>query len=66
MVHFLFDEKESVTIPYLVSANVYPRQQKSSEIAMPIDLSQFETVRAPLGYKVMGRSGDMATDANVG
>ena len=46
---------------------IYPSQQPSYETKSPIPLSSFgPTVRAPLGYVVMGRSGDKASDANVG
>lgn len=45
----------------------YPRQQPSYETNNPVDLSSFgETVHVPLGYIVLGRSGDKASDCNVG
>ena len=44
----------------------YPKQH-SSETSNPVPLQCFgETVNAPLGYRVLGRSGDKAADANVG
>ena len=41
--------------------------QRSYETSEPADLSSFgRTTRAPLGYVVLGRSGDKASDADVG
>ncbi|KAB5533429.1 hypothetical protein GE09DRAFT_1227445 [Coniochaeta sp. 2T2.1] len=60
--------KQSIPIP--VQKNVrtdYPRDQKSYETENPVDLSTFgPTTRGPLGWVVGGRSGDKASDANVG
>lgn len=45
----------------------YPRDQKSYETRDPVDLAAFgPTTRGPLGWIVGGRSGDKASDANVG
>ncbi|KAI1613806.1 hypothetical protein EDD36DRAFT_208061 [Exophiala viscosa] len=65
-VHLLYDDSRIIDIDAPKNTVTHPRQQKSYETSDPIDLSQFETVRAPLGHVVMGRSGDKATDANVG
>ncbi|KAM5341672.1 hypothetical protein ACJ41O_014703 [Fusarium nematophilum] len=58
----------SIDIP--VQKNVrpdYPRDQKSYETSDPVDLATFgPTTRGPLGWVVGGRSGDKASDANVG
>jgi hypothetical protein len=49
------------------STQTYPRQQNSYETKDPVDLSTFgETVHAPLGYIVLGRGGDKASDCNNG
>ncbi|KAK6193525.1 hypothetical protein LQW54_012360 [Pestalotiopsis sp. IQ-011] len=59
---------ETVDIP--VQENVrsdYPRDQKSYETRDAVPLSRFgPTTRGPLGWVVGGRSGDKASDANVG
>lgn len=46
----------------------YPKGiQKSSNTANPVDLSSFgPTTKVPLGYIVMGRSGDKSSNCNVG
>jgi hypothetical protein len=64
-VHLLFDNR-LVDIPGPKITQVYPRQQRSYETSNPIDLSAFETVRAPLGHIVIGRGGDKASDCNNG
>jgi hypothetical protein len=60
----------SKSIPIPVQKNVradYPRDQKSYETENPVDLDSFgPTTRGPLGWVVGGRSGDKASDANVG
>ncbi|CAG9956146.1 unnamed protein product [Clonostachys rosea f. rosea IK726] len=69
--------KHQVELPFLgksidipVQKNVrpdYPRDQKSYETKDPVDLATFgPTTRGPLGWVVGGRSGDKASDANVG
>jgi len=45
----------------------YPWRQPSYETADPVDLALFgEVVCAPLGYIVLGRGGDKASDCNNG
>lgn len=45
----------------------YDTRQWSYETKDPVDLSKFgPTTRGPLGWVVLGRSGDKASDANVG
>jgi len=45
----------------------YDTRQWSYETRDPVDLSSFgPTTRGPLGWVVLGRSGDKASDANVG
>ncbi|KAF2462822.1 DUF1446-domain-containing protein [Lindgomyces ingoldianus] len=45
----------------------YPRDQPSYETTDPVDLKQYgPTTRGPMGWVVGGRSGDKASDANVG
>lgn len=57
------------TIDVLPCSNVreYPRDQPSYETKDAADLKQYgPTTRGPLGWIVGGRSGDKASDANVG
>ncbi|KAL4812518.1 hypothetical protein BDW67DRAFT_178657 [Aspergillus spinulosporus] len=66
-VHLLYDNYGIIDIPPPKITREYPRQQKSYETKDPVDLSTFgETVRAPLGYIVLGRGGDKASDCNNG
>lgn len=45
----------------------YPREQETSDTNDAVELSTFgPTTRAPLGYVVMGRSGDKSSNANLG
>jgi hypothetical protein len=45
----------------------YPRQQESYDTQSPLPEDSWgETVLAPLGYIVHGRSGDKSSDCNVG
>jgi hypothetical protein len=46
----------------------YPREQPSQEITSnPVDLASFgPTKRGPIGWVVMGRSGDKSSNANLG
>lgn len=56
-----------VEIPTPTLVKDYPREQPSYDTASPVDLSTFgPTTRAPLGYIVMGRSGDKSSNANLG
>ena len=49
------------------NTKVYDRQQPSYETLHPVPLDSFgETIRAPLGYIVLGRGGDKASDCNNG
>jgi len=46
---------------------VYPREQPSYETKNPVDLKKFgPTTRSPLRWIVGSRSGDKASDGNVG
>ena len=66
-VHLLYDKYNIIDIQAPKITREYPRQQNSYETANPVDLSSFgETVRAPLGYVVLGRGGDKASDCNNG
>lgn len=66
-VHLLYDDEKITNMGCPTKTQTYPKQQPSSETKDPLDLSFFgETVRAPLGYVVLGRSGDKASDANAG
>jgi hypothetical protein len=61
-----FDGKE-IKIPPPKVTKTYPRQQSSYESTSPLAADTFgETIRAPLGYVVHGRSGDKSSDCNVG
>jgi hypothetical protein len=66
-VHELYGDKRIIQMDPPKITQVHPKQQKTYETTNPVDLSSFgETVAAPLGYIVMGRSGDKASDCNVG
>lgn len=66
-VHLLYDSHKIIDIQPAKITQEYPRQQASYETKDPVDLSSFgETVRAPLGYIVLGRGGDKASDCNNG
>ncbi|KIW00531.1 uncharacterized protein PV09_07889 [Verruconis gallopava] len=66
-VHNLFGDHTVRELPPPAITREYPKQQQSYETANPVPLETFgETVRAPLGYIVAGRSGDKASDCNVG
>ena len=65
-VHLLFDDKRSTEVPTPPQTQEYGPQE-SYDTAEPVALDTFgETVDAPLGHVVLGRSGDKASDANVG
>ncbi|KXJ86085.1 hypothetical protein Micbo1qcDRAFT_126833 [Microdochium bolleyi] len=58
---------ETIDIPAPKETGEFSKQQPSYDTADPVDLSNFgPTTRGPLGWVVMGRSGDKASDANVG
>lgn len=64
---FLEWSGESFDIPTPSKTQPYSKAQKSYDTANSVDLSSFgPTTRGPLGWVVMGRSGDKASDANVG
>lgn len=66
-VHSLWGKKQITDLTPPRITKEYPRQQNSYETKNPVDLSTFgETVRAPLGYIVAGRSGDKVSDCNCG
>ncbi|KAI0150312.1 hypothetical protein GGR57DRAFT_504644 [Xylariaceae sp. FL1272] len=59
------DETIDIAVPQ--KTQEYSGQQPSYETKDPVDLCHFgPTTRAPLGYVVLGRSGDKASNANVG
>lgn len=64
--HLLFGDKEMFDITLPTNTNHYGPQE-SYNTQHPVTLDQFgDTTDAPLGYIVLGRSGDKASDANVG
>ncbi|KXJ85752.1 hypothetical protein Micbo1qcDRAFT_102987, partial [Microdochium bolleyi] len=70
-VHILADDGSSaskaIDIPLAPEFKTYDRQQPSYETSNPLPLDSWgETVRAPLGLIVLGRSGDKCSDCNVG
>ncbi|KAK5684837.1 hypothetical protein LTS10_002912 [Elasticomyces elasticus] len=70
--HLLFapqgpNGKSIIDIPAPTHTAKHQRQQPSYETTNPVDLTLFgETVRVPLGFIALGRSGDKASDCNVG
>lgn len=64
--HLLFDDNEVIDIPVPAKTETYG-PQISYDTTNPVSIDQFgETIDAPLGYIALGRSGDKASDANVG
>ena len=62
-----WDNDQVVDIPPCQNTVDYPRNQPSYETKDPVSLEKFEpSTRGPLGWVVGGRSGDKASDANVG
>ncbi|KAF2794252.1 DUF1446-domain-containing protein [Melanomma pulvis-pyrius CBS 109.77] len=60
-------DNKSIDVRPSTDLKVYPRDQPSYETKDAVDLKQFgPTTRGPLGWVVGGRSGDKASDANVG
>lgn len=56
-----------IDIPSPTNVQTYAREQPSYDTQDPVDLASFgETTRAPLGYVVMGRSGDKSSNCNLG
>jgi hypothetical protein len=65
-VHLMFDEHAIIDIP-LPPRTQELGMQDSYETDHPVPLDRFgDIVEAPLGHIVLGRSGDKASDANVG
>lgn len=65
-VHLLFDDRRVTDIPApKVTRDYGPQESYDTRSAVPLE-SFGETVEAPLGHVVLGRSGDKASDANVG
>jgi hypothetical protein len=66
-VHLLWGGGNVIDMPAPTNTSKHKRQQASYETESPVDISKFgKTVRAPLGKVVLGRSGDKASDCNVG
>jgi len=58
---------EALGIPPSPKMELYESRQWSYETRDPVDLTSFgPTTRGPLGWVVLGRSGDKASDANLG
>lgn len=65
-VHLLFGDHQMYDIPVPANTTTYGSQE-SYDTRDPVPLDHFgEITQAPLGYVVLGRSGDKASDANVG
>ncbi|KAB5513245.1 hypothetical protein GE09DRAFT_1232033 [Coniochaeta sp. 2T2.1] len=66
-VIFPWDNNRTVDVPPCLNMVDYPRDQDSYETRDPVDLKTFgPTTRGPMGWIVGCRSGDKASDANVG
>lgn len=64
--HLLFGDKDVIDIPVPANTKSYgPQESYDTRDAIPLD-QLGETVDAPLGFVALGRSGDKASDANVG
>jgi hypothetical protein len=63
-----WNNNKNIDIPPSPTMAEYPRgKQNSYETKDPVDLKRYgPTTRGPLGWVVGGRSGDKASDANVG
>ena len=60
-------ENKTIDVPPCSDMKVYARDQPSYETKDAVDLKQYgPTTRGPIGWIVGGRSGDKASDANVG
>ncbi|CAG8951978.1 hypothetical protein HYFRA_00000713 [Hymenoscyphus fraxineus] len=65
-VKLMWDHK-TIDIAPSPSMELYTTRQWSYETSSPVALSTFgPTTRCPLGFRVLGRSGDKASDANLG
>lgn len=63
----LIDGGKTLDVRPIANLVDYPRDQRSYETAGAVDVKSFgPTTRGPLGWVVGGRSGDKASDANVG
>ncbi|KAL7780409.1 hypothetical protein CFE70_010432 [Pyrenophora teres f. teres 0-1] len=66
-VHTLWGGGKTMDLAPPGETRTYDKRQSSYETANPVPLECFgETVHAPLGYIVAGRSGDKASDCNCG
>ena len=62
-----WENDRAIDIPAPKVTQTYPRKQNSYDTSSPADLSSFgPTTRGPMGWVVLGRSGDKASDANIG
>ncbi|KAH7348296.1 hypothetical protein BKA65DRAFT_257917 [Rhexocercosporidium sp. MPI-PUGE-AT-0058] len=58
---------QTIDVPPSPRMELYTTRQWSYETKDPVSLSSFgPTTRGPMGWRVLGRSGDKASDANVG
>src|ERR1700712_279447 len=63
----LLETGETLDIPPSPSCKLYETRQWSYETENPAPLESFgPTIRGPLGWRVLGRSGHKASDGNVG
>jgi hypothetical protein len=59
--------ENTIDIPPSTAVQLYETRQWSYETKDPAPLDSFgPTTRGPIGWRVLGRSGDKASDANVG
>jgi hypothetical protein len=66
-INLLFGAHEKIEIPLPLQMKEYDVRQWSYETKDRVALASFgPTTRVPLGIRVLGRSGDKASDANVG
>lgn len=66
-VHFLYGDMDPLDVGCPKQTQTYPKLQASYETMNSVPLESFgDTELVPLGYLVLGRSGDKASDANVG
>jgi hypothetical protein len=63
----LWDNNRTIDVLPPTARKGYPRDQPGYEFSHPVDLKTYgPTTGRPLGWVVCGRSGDKASDANVG
>jgi hypothetical protein len=66
-VHFSKAGTKSILVPPPEVTIEHPEIQPSHETENPVPLIAFgQTVKAPLGYRVLGRAGDKGSNCNVG